>query len=433
MLFKDQLDFVMQHIRKNKMRVFTTILATTMGCAFLIVLASVAFGLQDTIKDGLLSNDSLTKIEVYTNEDDEVNIADTKKIENVSAVISQTSLDAIESTVSIGERTGNARISTSNLMEMKEAKIPLSSGHYTEDVNSMIVGYNLAEALLTAQEKKDVEKAVENEEEKPKVGLQQSLLGKTLSIKWTDPTNNKVTVTKKFKVAGITEKPKREWDLDETIVLNEAAGISLIKEFTEKFSADFKPKENLYTSIYVYATDLEAVKAVNKILKNKGYSTYTVSEQLDQINLFFTVVKAGLIFIGTIAVLIASIGIFNTMTMAVSERTREIGVMKAIGASPKLIQRLFVMESAYIGIVGTVIAIIISYVISITANFAIPFILKAVEKDSVLEEQKIVFSAIPWELVLIASVISIGVAIISGWRPARKATKIDVIDALRRD
>ncbi|WP_249661852.1 ABC transporter permease, partial [Lysinibacillus fusiformis] len=78
---------------------------------------------------------------------------------------------------------------------------------------------------------------------------------------------------------------------------------------------------------------------------------------LDQMNVFFLVLKIGLIFVGTIAVLIASIGIFNTMTMAVTERTREIGVLKAIGASPKLIQRLFLMESTFIGILGTLIAV----------------------------------------------------------------------------
>ena len=121
------------------------------------------------------------------------------------------------------------------------------------------------------------------------------------------------------------------------------------------------------------------------------------------------------------------------MTMAVTERTREIGVMKAIGASPKLIQRLFVMESAYIGVIGTVIAVIISYIVSFAANYAIPKILYMATNEKEFLTTEIQFSAIPWQLVVIAAAISIGVAILSGWRPARKATKIDVIQALRQD
>ncbi|MEG0261195.1 MAG: ABC transporter permease, partial [Lysinibacillus sp.] len=57
MLFKDQVDFVSQHIKKNKLRVFMTVLAATMGCAFLIVLASVGFGLQDSIRNEILSDE----------------------------------------------------------------------------------------------------------------------------------------------------------------------------------------------------------------------------------------------------------------------------------------------------------------------------------------------------------------------------------------
>ena len=74
--------------------------------------------------------------------------------------------------------------------------------------------------------------------------------------------------------------------------------------------------------------------------------------------------KIGLIFVGVIAVLISAIGIFNTMTMAVTERTQEIGIMKAIGASPNVIRKMFLLESAYIGILGSVLGIIISYGVS---------------------------------------------------------------------
>ncbi len=108
----------------------------------------------------------------------------------------------------------------------------------------------------------------------------------------------------------------------------------------------------IYNNVMVYADNLENVKVITKTLKDQGLSVYSVTEELDQLDVFFFALKAGLIFVGTIAILFSSIGIFNTMTMAVTERTREIGVMKAIGAKPKLIQRLFLMESAWIGILG---------------------------------------------------------------------------------
>ena len=183
----------------------------------------------------------------------------------------------------------------------------------------------------------------------------------------------------------------------------------------------------------VYVDKLENVKAVSKKLKSEGYYVYSIADELEQLDVFFLALKAGLVFVGTIAILISSIGIFNTMTMAVTERTREIGVMKAIGANPKLIQRLFLMESAWIGIIGTILAVVISYGVSIISNFVLPIIVASALGEDDFGSLDVKFSVIPWQLVVIASTISIGVAMISGWRPARKATKIDVINALRQE
>jgi len=210
---------------------------------------------------------------------------------------------------------------------------------------------------------------------------------------------------------------------------------SWLPELTGAYEANAEeiPENFTYTTTKIYTSSLEHVKSVTKDLKDMGYNVYSVSEQLEQIDVFFMAFKIGLIFVGTIAILISSIGIFNTMTMAVTERTREIGVMKAIGASPKLIQRLFLMESAWIGIIGTVLAVIISYAVSFLANWLLPMVVGAALGEDGLQDLSITFSLIPWQLVVLASAISIGVAMISGWRPARKATKIDVIQALRQE
>ncbi|MBQ0138575.1 MAG: ABC transporter permease [Kurthia sp.] len=436
MQFKDQLEFVSQHVKKNKMRIFTTILATTMGCAFLIVLASIAFGLEGSIKDEILSDDSLTKIEVYENEENKIDVGKIKSFDDVSAVVNLINIQAdVLNTAKFENRTADSvSMQLTNFAENKKAKIPLSSGSYPTKENGIVVGYNFAETLVSEAEMKNMKVSTASEEkEKDTVGYKGNLLGKKIKLSWVLPSDEKKIVSKEFIITGISEKPVKEWDFNSRILLSDTLEKTLTADFVQKFGDKINKEELFDTSYLVFAKDLEAVKAVNKQLKDMNYSTYTVSQQLEEISLIFGVLKAGLLFIGTIAILIASIGIFNTMTMAVTERTREIGVMKAIGASPKLIQRLFVMESAYIGIIGTVIAIIISYAISIISNFAIPKILFAVTNEEAYKTTAITFSSIPWELVLTASVISIGVAVLSGWRPARKATKIDVIQALKQD
>lgn len=430
MRFRDQIDFVRQHIKKNRMRIFTTILATTMGCAFLIVLASIAFGLQGSLKDEILSDSSVTKIEVYNSDEKDIDQKAIKAIPNVQALVDTTHFnEALTTYVKFENRSGFSEVKFNNFEEQRKAKVKLSEGTYPTKENEIVVGYNLGQNLVTKEEKQNAKEELD-EQEKSKIGYHQSLLGKTISISFKPENSKKHTKTRKYKVVGIGEKPSKEWDMDSSIQLSDTMKSEILKDYNIIAEQKMKEQDFYYVSYYAYATDIEAVKGILKALKAMDLSVYSVTEQL---NVFFLALKVGLIFVGTIAVLIASIGIFNTMTMAVTERTREIGVMKAIGAGPKLIQRLFVMESAYIGILGTAIAIIISYIISFLANFALPKILEAVMPDSGIGDAAIRFSTIPWELVVIASLISVGVAIMSGWRPARKATKIDVIQALHQD
>lgn len=138
----------------------------------------------------------------------------------------------------------------------------------------------------------------------------------------------------------------------------------------------------------VYADKFDNVGALTDKLTDDGYQVISVTNQLEGMDMFFTVFKIGLMFVGCIAVIISAIGIFNTMTMAVTERTQEIGIMKAIGANPSIIKRMFLMESAYIGVIGSIIGIIISYIVSFAVNLIIPAILSSMsEGDPVINSR----------------------------------------------
>lgn len=430
MLFKDQVDFVRQHIKKNKLRVFMTILAATMGCAFLIVLASIGFGIQDTMRQEVLEDQAITEVEVYTNDGEELDISKISAVEHVNAIVQRTRMDVI-SVSQLENRSLEGSMLLTNFAEEEKSNLKLSEGRMPTKDNEIIVGYQFAENLLTDEERKEMEQSTEGDGE-PIGGYKESLIGKTVSLSLQSYESDEAFPKNwDFIIVGVTEKPARDWFVDTNMLLDD----SWKDKFQEVYDANVEG-ENLnlfYSSSKIYTSSLEHVKSVTEELKEMGYSVYSVSEQLEQLDVFFMAFKIGLIFVGTIAVLIASIGIFNTMTMAVTERTREIGVMKAIGASPKLIQRLFLMESAWIGIIGTVLAVIISYVVSFLANWILPMVVGAALGEDSFDDLSMTFSLIPWQLVVIASVISISVAMISGWRPARKATKIDVIQALRQE
>lgn len=439
MQFKDQIDFVRQHIKKNKLRVFMTILAATMGTAFLIILASVGFGIQDTLKKEILDNRLVTQIEVYSADIDKEKADEMKKLDHVKAVVLKQEVSGFQETT-LDTYTTSSTLIVSDFGEEQKAGFALDKGRLPQTQYEVVVGSDFAESLTNEeevekfqaeQEGKDLSEQEQAELEWPH--YEGELIGKEITYEiGSYETNESYKEPVKLTIVGIAQAPSKDFISDIKIY----ADASLISELETIYNRH-KPEaseESLFSpNLNVYAYELQHVKGITNSLKDEGYSVYSISEELEQIDVFFLALKAGLIFVGTIAILISSIGIFNTMTMAVTERTREIGVMKALGAKPKLIQRLFLLESAWIGVIGTVVAVILSYAISILANYLLPIIVGAALGEEGFGDLEVTFSIIPWQLVAIASTISISVAMISGWRPARKATRIDVIEALRRE
>ncbi|HSP23316.1 MAG TPA: FtsX-like permease family protein [Planococcus sp. (in: firmicutes)] len=422
MQFKDQLGFIAQHMKRNKLRMATTILAATMGCAFLIVLASVGFGLHKTLSDDILENRTVTKIEVPGKKDSEdaITVQEAEAMREIPHVkaVAERSRPQAEGEARLGERSAYADLVFVQFENEEKAGLALSEGAMPSAEGEVLVGYHFASSLLIREERDNTTEGKELD------GFAGSLIGQTFEIELKPYEGEGEPVVREFMVAGVTEEPAKDWMMDSSIYADE----SWSKTIAESLGTEETPHE-----VLVYADELQYVEGITEKLKRDGYYVYSVTEELGSMNMFFTLLKAGLIFVGTIAILIASIGIFNTMTMAVTERTREIGVMKAIGAQPKLIQRLFLMESAAIGIIGTFLAVIIAYGISMLANWLVPMIVMSSLDEEEMGDFNLLISVIPWQLVAISSAISIGVAMVSGWRPARKATQINVIQALRQE
>ncbi|HEX8472874.1 MAG TPA: ABC transporter permease [Pyrinomonadaceae bacterium] len=215
----------------------------------------------------------------------------------------------------------------------------------------------------------------------------------------------------------------REWSASHRDVLDEVA-VQLARQ-----SGVLDASENEgYESATVRVDDPSMTKDVSRRLTEMGFSTFSLFNQLDEIRTFFLVVNSALGLLGSISLLVASLGIANTMIMSILERTREIGIMKAIGADDREIKLIFFVEAAVIGFAGGVVGALGAWGIARLANFlTFKFVLQP-KGASYID-----FFSLPPYLWLGAILFAMIIAIIAALYPAARAARIDPVRALRHD
>jgi putative ABC transport system permease protein len=162
----------------------------------------------------------------------------------------------------------------------------------------------------------------------------------------------------------------------------------------------------------------------DKILEY-GLLVSSLSDTVDQANIIFKYVQIVLLLFGFIALVVSAIGMFNTMTITLLERTEEIGIMKSIGASDINISVMFFMESAIMGFLGGVAGVGIGWLGGQAFNIGINFV------ATKFGGEKVTLFSTPMALVVAILISSAFVGLATGFVPARRASKTDPLDALR--
>jgi putative ABC transport system permease protein len=178
-----------------------------------------------------------------------------------------------------------------------------------------------------------------------------------------------------------------------------------------------------YSGLAIEADDSTHVADIVKAVQELGFSSFSLKQVIEQIDQGFGVFKGILAGIGGVALLVAAIGIANTMVMSVLERTREIGIMKAVGASPRDIRTLFLAESAYVGVFGGLIGL----ALGIAGGQVIERIIRELNPRT---NPAPIFIVGP-ELALGALGLALSVALLAGFLPARRAMRMSALSALR--
>jgi hypothetical protein len=183
-----------------------------------------------------------------------------------------------------------------------------------------------------------------------------------------------------------------------------------------------------YWGAELRVSDPSRIKPVTNKLTDLGFRAFSLTNQLEEIERIFLIINSSLALIGGIALLVASFGISNTMIMSIRERTREIGIMKAIGGSDGEIMRIFFVEASLIGLTGGVLGVIGGWGIDRVANIlANRWILRQAGQAV----RHIEFFSIPWYLSGGAILFAVLVSLVAAIYPALRAAKVDPIKALR--
>jgi len=181
----------------------------------------------------------------------------------------------------------------------------------------------------------------------------------------------------------------------------------------------------VYSSISVRVKDPSRIQSVEDAIKKMGFNTFSILDASRSLQQVFRVLYAFLGIFGSLALIVASIGIVNTLVMAILERRREIGIMKAIGASDGDVKKLFFAEAGAMGFAGGIIGVVLGWAIGQVINFGTNIYLKS---QSIPPEH---FWAVPLWLVAFAIGFACMVSLVSGLYPAGRAAKLDPVQALR--
>lgn len=187
----------------------------------------------------------------------------------------------------------------------------------------------------------------------------------------------------------------------------------------------------VYNNAMVYVGDINDVQDVSDAIREMGFQTHSLNDWLEAMQEQARMIQTVLGGIGAISLFVAALGITNTMIMSIYERTKEIGVMKVIGANLADIRRMFLLEAGLIGFLGGLIGVMLSFIISLLLNTALAGVLGAFLGGMMGGGSNI--SIIPWWTAVGGLLFATVIGLISGYSPARRAMRLSALESLRNE
>jgi ABC-type lipoprotein release transport system permease subunit len=350
----------------------------------------LGYGFQKLILEKIASGDELLSLDVTEksqavklNDDSIKEIRSMPEVESVSPVVSQ----QVKLEMEGFNADANVNLVSNDYFKMEG--IELGAGDFfNEKKNTIIVGPAVLQLLNLDEE---------------------NYLGKKLTIFFENQKENANSslIEKEYAIGGVIKGNRGSSIYAPIGSVKKEAGLSV------------------YSKAKVKVASNEKVAQARENIISKGFYVSSVSTLVEQARQVFNVARIILILFGIVALIVSAIGMFNTMTIALLERTQEIGTMKALGASRGDIWKMFLTESMLIGFLGGTAGLLFGFLLSRTVNFAINML---ASKFGGMEVS--LFYTPIWFVAFIV-IFSTVVGFITGLYPAKRAARLNALEALR--
>lgn len=454
------------NLKRRKLRTFLTVLGVVIGTASIVVMISLGLGLQQSTYKEIEKSGGLTTIQVTgkdgqgsmmmaSGEESEEYVTDDvieklKKLDHVEFVSPVLELSAIALK---GNYEGYLTLQGMSHEALEKMQIPLKDGGTLPAENSSSLDLIMGNMVITNFNSKSGGSGYWETGELPDIDFAKDSLFLVLDMdayyqsqsggfgnlggEGEGAASQTPKSAKKYvvKASGVVEGTVDEYNAHSysTYCDIETLKTMLKKEFRGRVipgqpsTSSGKPYSYfVYSSAQVKVDDLENVESVSNEIRTLGFQTYSNAEYLESMQKQFAMIQAVLGGIGAVSLLVAAIGIANTMMMSIYERTKEIGVIKVLGCSLKNIRQMFLLEAGFIGLIGGVIGNTLSIIMSFVIN-------KVVGSMGAEMGMTDGISYIPPWLVLVSLLFAILVGMAAGYFPARRAMKLSPLAAIRNE
>lgn len=395
MKFNDLLHITFQNFKTKKSRFFFTTLGVAIAIAVVLTLVSFGYGLQKSLLERITTAESILTLDILPSDSDVILINDVvlrriSMMENVEKVSPQSSFTGRASYNNVNSEVSISVID-SDFFGL-DGKLPVVGVFFDNDDRKKIVISSLLAQLFNL-----------NGEE---------AIGKTMHFSFSlpnphDPDAPQEFVLDDFVIAGVLE----------------GSGSTGAVYFNRKDLPTLSV--TAYDLAKVKMKQSEDLQGARLALIEMGFTVSSVSDIVGQANKIFSAIQFALGTFGTFALVVAAIGLINTMTISLLERTNEIGIMRAIGAAPQDVRMIFLVESTLIGFLGGVFGIVVGIIGSESLNLL--FNVLAHSFGGVYTR----LFAYPIWFILFSIFVSTSVGFIGGFWPARRAERMNPLEALR--